>query len=184
MIYAHGQAGLVQTALYIGYFVGAPPAAIVANRTSYKVSILIGLSLYAGGAILFWPAGLVRAYPLFLTALLIIGLGLACLETSVSPYLIRFGPSETAARRINFAAVFNPLGENMRTILFEPLPKNFVGLSSHCTQTDAGGSARIDCRHPVRQTIRFQRERVESLRLPRPSTERFRDMRHFDDETA
>ena len=39
-----------------------------------------------------------------------IGLGLAFLETSVSPYIIRFGPAETASRRINFAAVWNPCG--------------------------------------------------------------------------
>ena len=104
------EAGLVQTALYIGYFVGAPPAAIVANRHDYKTSILCGLALYVLGAALFYPAASVRVYGLFLGALLIIGLGLACLETSVSPYLIRFGPAETAARRINFAAVWNPCG--------------------------------------------------------------------------
>ena len=47
---------------------GSPPAAIIANRTNYKTSILIGLGLYAGGALLFWPAGVARAYPLFLGA--------------------------------------------------------------------------------------------------------------------
>jgi hypothetical protein len=52
----------------------------------------------------------VRIYSLFLGALLVIGLGLACLETSVSPYLIRLGPAATAARRVNFAAVWNPCG--------------------------------------------------------------------------
>ena len=79
------EAGLVQTALYIGYFVGSPPASLIANRTNYKTSILCGLGLFALGAALFYPAASVRVYGLFLGALLIIGLGLACLETSVSP---------------------------------------------------------------------------------------------------
>jgi FHS family L-fucose permease-like MFS transporter len=104
------QAGLVQTALYIGYFVGAPPSSLIANRTDYKTSIMYGLMLYAAGALLFYPSAALRTYPLFLGSLLVIGFGLAALETSVSPYLIRLGPAETAARRINFAAVWNPCG--------------------------------------------------------------------------
>jgi FHS family L-fucose permease-like MFS transporter len=95
------QAGLVQTALYIGYFVGAPPASIVANRRDYKTSIMYGLALYSLGAALFYPSAALRTYSLFLGSLLIIGFGLAALETSVSPYLIRLGPSETAARTIS-----------------------------------------------------------------------------------
>ena len=65
--------------------VGSPPASLIANRTNYKTSILCGLGLFALGAALFYPAASVRVYGLFLGALLIIGLGLACLETSVSP---------------------------------------------------------------------------------------------------
>ena len=116
------EAGLVQTALYIGYFVGAPPASLIANRRDYKTSILYGLGLYALGALLFLPSAYLRTYPLFLGSLLIIGFGLAALETSVSPYLIRLGPDATASRRINFAAVFNPCG----SILGILGGKNFV----------------------------------------------------------
>lgn len=83
---------------------------MVANKFDYKRSIICGLGLYALGAALFYPAAATQVYALFLGALLIIGLGLAFLETSVSPYLIRFGPADTAARRINFAAVWNPCG--------------------------------------------------------------------------
>ena len=56
------QAGLVQTALYIGYFCGAPPASMIANRYDYKTTILVGLGLYASGAALFYPAAAVRVY--------------------------------------------------------------------------------------------------------------------------
>ena len=83
---------------------------MVANKFDYKHSIVCGLGLYAVGAALFYPAAATQIYLLFLGALLVIGLGLAFLETSVSPYLIRFDPADTAARRINFAAVWNPCG--------------------------------------------------------------------------
>ncbi|EKG0916018.1 L-fucose:H+ symporter permease, partial [Escherichia coli] len=40
---------LVQSAFYGGYFLIAIPASLVIKKTSYKVAILIGLTLYIGG---------------------------------------------------------------------------------------------------------------------------------------
>ncbi|MBW9819519.1 sugar MFS transporter, partial [Escherichia coli] len=47
---------LVQSAFYGGYFLIAIPASLVIKKTSYKVAILIGLTLYIGGCTLFFPA--------------------------------------------------------------------------------------------------------------------------------
>ncbi|MBW9770291.1 sugar MFS transporter, partial [Escherichia coli] len=47
---------LVQSAFYGGFFLIAIPASLVIKKTSYKVAILIGLTLYIGGCTLFFPA--------------------------------------------------------------------------------------------------------------------------------
>ena len=47
------QAGLVQSAFYLGYFLFAIPAGMFMRRYSYKAAVLLGLLLYALGAYLF-----------------------------------------------------------------------------------------------------------------------------------
>lgn len=101
------QAGIVDSAFYIGYFVMALPAAFLMNRIGYKKGILFGLILYALGAALFFPAAEVRVYGFFLFALFVIACGLAFLETAANPYVTVLGDPATAERRINFAQSFN-----------------------------------------------------------------------------
>jgi MFS transporter, FHS family, L-fucose permease len=104
------RAGLVQSAFYAGYFLLAIPASLVTRRFGYKAALLVGLGLYAAGAFLFYPAAAVRTYGLFLGALFIIASGLAFLETAANPLVTVLGPAEGAARRLNLAQSFNPLG--------------------------------------------------------------------------
>lgn len=104
------QAGLVQFAFYMGYFLLAMPAAQLMRRAGYKAGILIGLCLYGTGCILFWPAAIVTKYWVFLMALFVIASGLAFLETAASPFIVQVGDVETAEQRINFSQAFNPLG--------------------------------------------------------------------------
>ena len=104
------QAGLVQSAFYMGYFLLAMPAGEIMRRAGYKAGILIGLCLYGTGCILFWPAALVGQYWFFLTALFVIASGLAFLETAASPFIIQLGDQESAAQRVNLSQAFNPLG--------------------------------------------------------------------------
>jgi FHS family L-fucose permease-like MFS transporter len=104
------QAGLVQFAFYLGYFLLAMPAAQFMQRKGYKAGILVGLCLYGAGCFLFWPAALAAKYWFFLTALFVIASGLAFLETAASPFTLQLGDPRSAARRINFAQAFNPLG--------------------------------------------------------------------------
>ncbi|MDQ1091706.1 FHS family L-fucose permease-like MFS transporter [Xanthomonas sacchari] len=104
------QAGLVQSAFYLGYFVFAIPAAMFMRRYSYKAAVVLGLLLYAIGAFLFYPAAQVHTYWLFLLALFVIASGLAFLETTANPLVTVLGPAEGAARRLNLAQAFNPLG--------------------------------------------------------------------------
>lgn len=104
------QASLVQMAFYGGYFTMALPAAIFIKKYSYKVGVLIGLGLYAFGALLFYPAAAWESYFFFLMALYILTFGLAFLETTANPYVLSMGPEETATQRLNFAQAFNPMG--------------------------------------------------------------------------
>ncbi len=101
------QAGIVDSAFYFGYFVMAIPAGIFMRRWGYKKGILAGLMLYAGGALLFYPAADWRVYGFFLFALFTIASGLAFLETAANLYVTVLGKKEEAAWRINFAQSFN-----------------------------------------------------------------------------
>jgi FHS family L-fucose permease-like MFS transporter len=104
------RAALVQLAFYGGYFTMALPAALFIRKYNYKVAILIGLGLYATGALLFYPAASYGMFGFFLVSLYILTFGLAFLETTANPFILSMGSKETATRRLNLAQSFNPLG--------------------------------------------------------------------------
>ncbi len=104
------QAGLVQSAFYMGYFLLAVPAALLMRRLGYKFGFVTGLLLFAAGAFLFWPAALVGSYGFFLFALFVIASGLSFLETASNPFIAQLGDPDTSERRLNFSQAFNPLG--------------------------------------------------------------------------
>lgn len=104
------EGALVQTAFYGGYFAMAFPAAMFIRKYSYKSGVLMGLGLYAIGALLFFPAKLIGEFPCFLLAYFILTCGLSFLETSCNPYILSMGTEETATRRLNLAQSFNPIG--------------------------------------------------------------------------
>ena len=104
------EGALVQLAFYGGYFAMAFPAAIFIRRYSYKAGVLVGLGLYAFGALLFWPAKEIGIYSYFLIAYFILTCGLSFLETSCNPYIIAMGDEENGTRRLNLAQCFNPCG--------------------------------------------------------------------------
>jgi len=104
------QAGLVQSAFFLGYFCMSLPAAFVLRRFGYRIGLVSGLLLYAFGCLLFWPAAEVNRYPFFLTALFIIASGLAFLETGAGSFISLLGDPGTSARRLNLSQSFNPPG--------------------------------------------------------------------------
>jgi MFS transporter, FHS family, L-fucose permease len=104
------QAGLIQSAFYMGYFLLAMPAAMIMRRYGYKTGLIIGLLLYGAGCFLFWPAALVGKYGFFLFALFVIATGLAFLETGANPFITILGSASTSERRLNFSQAFNPIG--------------------------------------------------------------------------
>lgn len=104
------QAGLVQMAFYMGYFLLAIPAGLVMRRYGYKAAVVVGLVLYGAGALLFYPAAQAATYGMFLAALFVIASGLGFLETAANPLVTVLGRPETSEQRLNLAQSFNPLG--------------------------------------------------------------------------
>jgi FHS family L-fucose permease-like MFS transporter len=111
------QAGLVQTAFYIGYFTFSVPAAMVMERRGYKFGLVAGLLLFATGTFLFLPAASAASYIMFLIALFVIASGLAFLETGANPLVALMGSRESAVRRLNFAQAFNPIGSILGVLI-------------------------------------------------------------------
>jgi len=104
------ESGLVQSAFYLGYFLLAVPASLIMRKFNYKTGIVIGLFLFATGALLFYPAAENASYGFFLVALFVIASGLTFLETAGNPYVSALGEPESATFRLNLAQSFNPIG--------------------------------------------------------------------------
>jgi FHS family L-fucose permease-like MFS transporter len=103
------QASLVDSSIFIAYFLMAIPAGMLIKKYGYKTGILVGLGLFATGCFLFVPAANTMLYAFFLGALFIVACGLTILETAANPYATVLGAPETSTQRLNFAQSFNGL---------------------------------------------------------------------------
>ncbi|MFC5283549.1 L-fucose:H+ symporter permease [Pedobacter alpinus] len=113
----NSQSTLIDTSVFLAYFLMAIPSGIILKKFGYKASIIIGLLVFASGAFLFVPAANSLSYVTFLIALFIIGCGLTILETSANPYAAILGDPAKAAWRLNLAATFNGLAAPVATIV-------------------------------------------------------------------
>jgi len=128
------EAGLVQFAFYLGYFLLAIPAALLMRKLGYKIGFVTGLLLYGSGCYLFWPAALSGRYIFFLLALFVIASGLSFLETAANPFIAQLGDPDSSERRLNFSQAFNPLGSITGVLIGTVFIFSGVELSS--TQID------------------------------------------------
>ncbi|QEA31055.1 L-fucose:H+ symporter permease [Secundilactobacillus malefermentans] len=129
----------VQTAFYLGYFLIAIPASTLIKKTSYKLAIMTGLSLYTIGCALFFPASRMATYGFFLVALFALACGLSFLETASNTYSSLLGPKRLSTLRLNISQTFYPLGAMGGILLGKylifgngaSLEKQMAGLSGH-----------------------------------------------------
>jgi len=128
------QAGLVQSAFYLGYFCLAMPAAYIMDRFNYKTGIIIGLLLFATGCFIFYPASFTSKYGIFLLALFVIASGLAFIETGANSFISVLGDPATSAQRLNFSQAFNPLGAMSAVIIGKVFI--FSGVENSTTQVE------------------------------------------------
>jgi len=103
------KSGLIQFSVYSAYFGMALPAGYFMRKYGYKKGIILGLLLFASGALLIAFTTTFESFWIFLTCLFVMGCGLATLETAANPYTTKLGPKESAERRINFSQSFNGL---------------------------------------------------------------------------
>jgi FHS family L-fucose permease-like MFS transporter len=116
------QSAWVQFAHYLGYFLMAIPAGLLANRLGYKGGIIAGLLMVAVGGFWFLPAAHISAlakggsvspntaFVGYLVGVCAIAAGLTFLETVANPYTTVLGPKQYAATRINLAQSCNGIG--------------------------------------------------------------------------
>lgn len=124
------ETSLIQFAFYGSYFCFALPAALFIRSFSFKAGIVLGLMLYAAGAILFYPAALAESYIFYLVAIYILAGGCSVLETTANPYILSMGTPETATRRLNIAQSLNPLGSIMGILISQQFILSNISLDS------------------------------------------------------
>jgi len=115
---------LVQLAFFGAYFIGSLAYFIISATTGdpiakigYKNGVVIGLLISATGSALFWPAASATSYPMFLTALFVVGVGFAMLQIAANPYVTILGPEKTASSRLNLAQGFNSIGTTIGPLI-------------------------------------------------------------------
>src|SRR5690606_6969762 len=113
----HLQASLVDSAVFIAYFLLAIPAGMIMKRYGYKAGIIVGLSLFALGCFLFIPAANTISYPFLLLALFVLSCCLTILETAANPYITVLADPATATQRLNFAQSSNGLAAFVAPLL-------------------------------------------------------------------
>jgi FHS family L-fucose permease-like MFS transporter len=111
------QSTLVDSAVFIAYFLMALPAGFIIKKFGYKIGIITGLLFFALGSFLFIPAADNQSYDFFLIALFIIACGLTILETAANPYASSLGDPETATQRLNLSQSFNGLAAALAPVV-------------------------------------------------------------------
>ena len=107
----------LQAAYFGAYFLIALPAGFFMQKKGYRKGIIMGLLLYAFGAILFYPSSQIGSFPFFLLALFVLASGLTFLETAANPYITVLGKPETSEYRLNLAQSFNGVGAFLGPII-------------------------------------------------------------------
>jgi MFS transporter, FHS family, L-fucose permease len=107
---ANWQAMLANGAFFTAYFVFSSPSSKLIEAIGYKRTMVVSLFIQVGGALLFLPAAQLVSFPLFLTAIFIVGAGVTALQTAANPYIAILGPEHSAPARLTLAQALNSLG--------------------------------------------------------------------------
>lgn len=106
----YGLAMLAESAFFLAYFVFAGPTSKLIEAIGYKKTMVVSLFIQVAGCLLFVPAAKLVNFPLFLTAVFVVGAGITALQTAANPYVSILGPESTAPIRLTLAQALNSLG--------------------------------------------------------------------------
>jgi FHS family L-fucose permease-like MFS transporter len=101
---------LAESAFFLAYFVFSSPTSRLIESIGYKKTMVVSLFIQVVGCLLFVPAAKMVSFPLFLTAVFIVGAGVTALQTAANPYVAILGPEHSAPVRLTLAQALNSLG--------------------------------------------------------------------------
>jgi MFS transporter, FHS family, L-fucose permease len=108
---------LAESAFFLAYFVFSAPTSKLIETIGYKRTMVVSLFIQVVGCLLFVPAAKMVSFPLFLTAVFVVGAGVTALQTSANPYVSILGPEDTSSIRLNLAQAFNSIGGTIAPLI-------------------------------------------------------------------
>ncbi|MGB6194364.1 MAG: sugar MFS transporter [Terracidiphilus sp.] len=108
---------LAESAFFLAYFVFSGPTSKLIEAIGYKKTMVVSLFIQVVGCLLFVPAAKLVSFPLFLTAVFIVGAGVTALQTAANPYVAILGPERTAPARLTLAQALNSLGGTIAPLI-------------------------------------------------------------------
>ena len=86
------------------------PIAYYISRYGYKISLVTALAVCSAGAAFFIPAYYAGSYPLALTAIFIISIGVTLVNVAANPLAALLGDPSGSHMRVNFVQLFSRIG--------------------------------------------------------------------------
>lgn len=111
------QAGLVQFAFFLAYFIFSVPAGYLLGKIGYKRGIVVGLAIMALGCLLFYPAASYRIFGIFMVGYFALAGGMTVLQVAANPYVAVLGSESGASSRLNFSQAINSLGTTIAPVV-------------------------------------------------------------------
>ena len=114
---SYAGSSLVQFYFFLTYGIMSIPAGKLVERVGYQQGMVLGFSIAAFGALLFFPASILHIYSLFLAALFILAIGIVLLQVAANPYVTILGPAKTASSRLTMVQGVGSIGTTIAPIL-------------------------------------------------------------------
>lgn len=112
------KAGGLQGAYFGAYFIGPLTySGWFVRKFGYRWTFILGLLIYAVGALMFWPSAVYKSFGGFCGSLFIVGSGLSTLETSANPYIATCGPPRLSEFRLELSQSFQAVGSIVAPLL-------------------------------------------------------------------
>jgi MFS transporter, FHS family, L-fucose permease len=108
---------LAESAFFLAYFVFSSPTSRLIEAIGYKRTMVVSLFIQVVGCLMFIPAAKMVSFPLFLTAVFVVGAGVTALQTSANPYVAILGPEHSAPVRLTLAQALNSLGGSIAPLI-------------------------------------------------------------------